>query len=32
MQSITLHREGGEIGRNKQNFPPSRGRTVEQSR
>lgn len=26
MQSITLHRDGGEIGRNRQNFPPSRGR------
>jgi hypothetical protein len=28
MQSITLHREGGERGRNRQNFPPSRGRLV----
>jgi len=27
MQSITLHRDGGEIGRNKQNFPPVRSTT-----
>jgi len=26
MQSITLHREGGEQGRGRQNFPPSRGK------
>lgn len=29
MQSVTLHREGGERGRNRQNFPPSRGRLIE---
>ena len=29
MESITLHREGGERGRNRQNFPPSRGKTLE---
>jgi hypothetical protein len=28
MQSITLHRTDGESGRQKQNFPPSRGRLV----
>src|SRR5258708_415693 len=28
MQSTTRHREGGEGGRNRQNFPPSRGKLV----
>lgn len=28
MQSITLHREGGERGRNRQNFPPTRGKSI----
>lgn len=31
MQSITLHREGGERGRCRQNFPPSRGRPASEA-
>lgn len=28
MESVTLHRDGGERGRCRQNFPPSRGRSA----